>query len=318
VNTSHRLAAAFAALLGSAFAAPADASDFVFQHGFEFGFQVLTPEVTLAPGEEALYCYYFHSPNAATVGTTRWSAALTPGSEHVILFNTYSSTWTAKDQQPDGTLVKGSSCNALGLSDYVGWVFDARPDSAPFATATDDGTGKPLALEFAPGQPSLLQWYAINTSPNSLTTQVRLTADARGPADIYTQTAAFFALDTSIAIGSGQTGATVSQVCTAPASTFWSLSTRTHQFSPTSRVRNNGGDVVVSLDYAHPTQAIFAPPAFFSFTANQMTQECTYNNPGGGTLHNGDSEFSDEVCYAIGYFFPATHPALCLNGLGPL
>ena len=318
MHTHHRLVTALAVLLGSAVAAPAGATEFVFHNGFEFGFDVITPDVALAAGEEALLCYYFHTPNTATLGTTRWSATMTPGSEHVILFNTYSSTWTPKDQQPDGTLLKGASCNAVGLSDYVGWVFDARPDSPPFSTAADDGSGKPLALEILSGQPSLLQWYAINTGVDPLTTQVRLSAAALGPAEAYTKTAAFFALNTNISVGNGQSGVNVIQTCNTPAASFWSLSTRTHHFSPTSRIINNGGNVVVSADYAHPNEQLYFPPNFLAFTSNQMSHECTYNNPGPTQLHAGDSEFSSEVCYAIGYFFPAAHPSLCLNGLSPL
>ena len=78
------------------------------------------------------------------------------------------------------------------------------------------------------------------------------------------------------------------------------------------------GNVVVSADYAHPNEQLYFPPNFLAFTSNQMSHECTYNNPGPTQLHAGDSEFSSEVCYAIGYFFPAAHPSLCLNGLSPL
>ena len=70
--------------------------------------------------------------------------------------------------------------------------------------------------------------------------------------------------------------------------------------------------------YAHPTAQLDSPPGFFAFTANQISHECTYDNPGGTTLHAGDSEFPNEVCYAIAYFFPATHPSLRLNAMGPL
>jgi hypothetical protein len=57
---------------------------------------------------------------------------------------------------------------------------------------------------------------------------------------------------------------------------------------------------------------------FYTFAADQLTYECTYNNAGNTTIRSGLVDATDEACMAIGYFFPATGPLLCVDNAGPL
>jgi len=59
---------------------------------------------------------------------------------------------------------------------------------------------------------------------------------------------------------------------------------------------------------------------FYTFSTNQLTYECTYNNTGPNaatTVVDGPSAVTNEMCMATGYYFPATKPLLCLNNTGP-
>ena len=58
------------------------------------------------------------------------------------------------------------------------------------------------------------------------------------------------------------------------------------------------------------------PPEFYSFSGNQLTYECTYDNTGSNknvTIKTGDSAEFDEMCMASGYFFPAPKAVFCYN-----
>ncbi len=114
-------------------------------------------------------------------------------------------------------------------------------------------------------------------------------------------------------------GRAIEQTCQVPtASKFWWLSTRTHKFAAFSKIRDAGSDVVVSNDWAHPAVLLSSAPTFVQFSPAGMTYQCAYNNPGGSPIQSGESESSDEACIGVGYFFPATRPATCINNVGPL
>jgi hypothetical protein len=104
-----------------------------------------------------------------------------------------------------------------------------------------------------------------------------------------------------------------------PAVKFWWLSTRTHKFATEAKISDIGADLVVSSDWEHPATQVYSAPfhTFSSGPGSGLTYRCTYSNPTFGPITEGDSEVTDEACYGIGYFFPATHPAICLDSSGP-
>src|SRR4051794_9736940 len=71
------------------------------------GFQVQSPEITIMPGQEITYCYYFKTPNTEAFSIKRWVSKMTPGSHHMILF------FTPTLGQPEGT-VSSSQCGIGG------------------------------------------------------------------------------------------------------------------------------------------------------------------------------------------------------------
>ena len=61
--------------------------------------------------------------------------------------------------------------------------------------------------------------------------------------------------------------------------------------------------------------ARFSAPDFCTFASGKLTYDCDYSNFTGRTIRTGSSVVTDEVCMAIGLFFPSTAPVLCFNNL---
>jgi hypothetical protein len=295
-------------------------SDIVFQNGFDphYGFEVQTPDITVPPGGEASYCYYFHAPNTTTLGVKRWASTMATGMHHLILFATYDGSWNPSDRQPPGTLTQ-SPCGLGDGTGNAGWVYAAHDLSQELVLPTDDGLGTPLAVDVAAGQPLFLQMYILNVTDQPVTTSALLQADALAPGDAYTKTATYLTYNANISIAPNAVGATAQQTCATPVGAkFWWLSTRTHLHASSSQISDATSPLVVSSDWEHPAAATFGPPAFYAFSPAGLTYRCVYDNPGNMAIHDGESEATDEACIGIGYFFPATRPSLCFNNVGPL
>ncbi len=71
--------------------------------------------------------------------------------------------------------------------------------------------------------------------------------------------------------------------------------------------------VFESTDWEHPGAKNFSAPTFYTFASNNLTYECTYNNPTNRTIRYGNNVTTDEMCMAIGYFFPAVALKACYN-----
>lgn len=293
------------------------ASDVVFRNGFDSGFQIQTPEMTVAPGEETTYCYYFRAPNAGATGVRRWSSLMQPGMPRLILFAAHDGNWQPLELQPPETLTQASCGMGIG-SNNTAWIYAAHDPVSELAFPTDDGNDSPLVAELQPNQPIYLQMRVSNPGVAPLTTSALLEAESLGSDTAYTKSASYLTVNTNIHVPP-LTNATVTATCAVPSNVrFWWLSTRTHRFATLAEIADAASGLVVSHDWAHPAIAQFAAPGFYSFSPSGMTYRCTYGNPTPSPISFGESETSDETCMGIGYFFPAVHSATCVNSTGPL
>jgi len=289
---------------------PASA-DVLFRDGFQPGFHVEMPELTIAPGEERVACYYLRVPTTTAAGIRRLKGSL-QGLRSLIAVASYDGSGNPVELQPPGTLLAASCFGSL--TTY--WLFAAYPPSTQLVLPPDDGAGQPLAIDLAPGQPIAVQMSAVNPTAEPVVTSALLEAELLPESASFTRTASFVSLNTAIFIP-GNTTATVSSTCLAPAaSRFWWLSTRTHRHAEMAEIRDGGTTLLQSIDWANQSQAQFGPPGFLEFSPS-MTTRCTYFNLTGQPLVFGESEESDETCMGIGYFFPATRPRWCVNGSVP-
>ena len=272
------------------------------------GFQLVSPDVTINPGQEVTYCYYFRTPNTEPMAIKKWSSVMTPGSHHLIMFTT-----GTQDKMPPGT-VSAANCG-FGLN--ASWTYSAQTPTSKIELPSDDGTGKPLAIDIPPNTAGFVQMHYFNPGTETIKAHVTINADALPAGAAFTKTAAYVTYNGSLSIGPGVTGPH-SQTCNAPAGAkFWLMSTHAHKQAIKTEVLDGSTMVFESTDWEHPSASIWMAAPFQTFTSGKVTYRCTYKNETGRTITSGDSAATDEMCMASGYYFPATKSMFCYDGQGP-
>jgi hypothetical protein len=282
------------------------------------GFQVTSPDVTIMPGQEITYCYYFRTPNTEQLVIKRWASSMTAGSHHMILYT------TAADTMPPGTL-STQECGGFGTSNVPSWTYAAQTPTAEVVLPADDGAGLPLGQVVAARTPAYFQMHYLNATDAPISAHVTLTAEAYAPGTPFTRTEAYITYNGSISIPPHAIGHTESMTCAVPAGIkFWTMSTHSHKQSVKTVVKDgaptSAAAVFTSTSWEHPGAVAWAASPFYTFAANALTYECTYDNTGdnaGSTVVSGPSAAKNEMCMATGYYFPATRPLFCLNSFGP-
>ena len=278
------------------------------------GFQVISPDVTIMPGQEITYCYYFHTPNTDAMVIKRWSSTMTAGSHHMIMYT------TASDAKPPGT-IDTAGCGGFSGTNLPSWTYATQTPTSELVLPTDDGAGMPLGQDVAAGTPAYFQMHYLNSGDMPIQAHVTLNADAYDVGAAYTKTAAYITYNSQISVGPGATGVVASQSCNVPAgSKFWTVSTHAHKQAVKTEIKDGATSVFSSIDWEHPGSKMFATTPFYTFASGKLTYECTYNNTGsnaGTTVVSGPSAQTNEMCMGTGYYFPAQKPLACLNNLGP-
>jgi len=59
------------------------------------------------------------------------------------------------------------------------------------------------------------------------------------------------------------------------------------------------------MDWQQPGATTWKAPSFFQFTSTKLGYQREYKNPNSRTIENGESAASNELCMAIGHYFPA-------------
>lgn len=262
------------------------------------GFQVRSPDIVIAPGEETTLCYYFRTPNTEAMAINHFVSNMTPGSHHMIMYR------TSEPKMPDGTVSADNCGTSVSGTDFPQWIYAASQPTADLPFPTDDGAGKPLAIDLAPGTPMFFQMHYLNASDDPLTVNVTLNAEALDAGVAYTKTAAYITYNGSISIPNGSVGHVESSACESNANAkFWMMSTHAHKQAVKTRVLNAGTEMYMDTDWEHPAPRMFMEPSSFFTFSGDLTYECTYDNNTGRTISDGDSAVTDEMCMAVGYYF---------------
>ena len=280
------------------------------------GFQVVSPDITIMPGQEITYCYYFKTPNTEAYSIKRWVSKMTPGSHHMILF------FTGSLAQPEGT-VSSSNCGFGSASNIGTWVYAAQNVDADMPLPADDGAGKPVGMDVSPGQPAFIQMHYLNSTDAPIVAHVTLNAEAYDAGVQTTKTFAYVTFNGNISIPPMSmpptAGTIATQTCNIPStSKVWLMSTHAHKQAIHTEVRDGatGTNVVfASNDWEHPGAKAWMTAPFYTFSTGKLTYECQYNNPTSNTIKTGDSAATDEMCMATGYIFPATKSTICYNNI---
>lgn len=283
------------------------------------GFQIEFPEVDVYPGQDISYCYYFRTPNAETLAVKRFTSQMGPFGQQMIAFTT---TTDVPHRYPVDRLhpgeVSAADCSPLPTGNVVpNWLYEAHEPTSELAFPSDDGSGKPVALEIPPLSSGFILLHVVNTSDEVVKTKATLNVEALA-SPVYTRTEPYTAFTDDFAIPPLSNGVVVGDACATPPGTqFWRLSTLTHTRATAARIVDGPTTVLETLDWAHPEAETRLAPPFRTFASNALGYACTYDNAENRTVRRGDSYQTDEECLAVGYFFPATRPLRCFNGNGP-
>lgn len=267
------------------------------------GFQIVTPDITIAPGVERTDCYYTTVDVETAKGVKRWASEMTPGSHHMIVY------FTETALQPDGTVDDCGGGGGGGANVPV-WTYSAQ--NPVWQSAMPDGVGMTVEA----GQPLYIQMHYFNATPAPIDAHVTLNAETYADGEAYIRAAAYVTYNTEIDLAPGET-ATFGGTCAVPEGVqFFAMGTHAHKRATLTEVRDGSSVVFRSDDWEHPVEAASIKAEWqddhYTF-GTSLSYECTFTNNTQNRVTEGDSAATDEMCMAVGYFFPATGPVFCLN-----
>ena len=282
------------------------------------GFQVVTPNIDINPGAEITYCYYFRTPNTSDLAIQRWASHMTEGSHHMILY------LTPSDQQPPGTL-STSLCGISNSSLGPVWTYSAQTANAEVSLPLDDGEHHPVAQYIKAGQPGFIQMHYLNSTDAVIHAHVVLNAYAYDEGVQFTPAGPFVTFNRRIDLPPGSpanpTKGMVNGTCDIPTSggapKFYVMTTHTHKQGIHSFVKDGDAMVFETSSWEHPGARNWNTPPFYTFASGKITYQCEYVNPNTYRIQTGDSAATEEMCMAVGYYFPAADSKghFCLNSL---
>ncbi|MDF2696980.1 MAG: hypothetical protein K0S65_5363 [Labilithrix sp.] len=276
-----------------------------------YGFEIQSKEVTIQPSQEITYCYHFKTPNTETLAISKWKSVVTPGVTFMALF-------LGGSTEAPGTITAagcGGPKNA-SASDPPIWAYASYAAASELAFPSDDGTGKPLGFELAPGKPAYMMMRHKNETGQPITAHVTLSAEALPAGADFTKTSTFVTFNDDLAIPKFTPDHLASKTCdTLPDTRFWFMSVHTHKQGIGTIVKDGTSASVdiayESTSWAAPLQKTWPGSPFYAFDQGKLTFECKYNNPTNRTITTGNSTATDEICMVTGYYFPATKPTTC-------
>lgn len=268
------------------------------------GFQVTSLPIDIAPGDDRTYCFYFRSSNTDELAIQRWASHLDPGIHDVVLY------LTPTPYQPAGMMP--TDCAIATNGSGAAWSYAAQTADAETSLPNDDGDGHPIGQVVKAMQPGFLQIHVVNTTSGMLHAGVKLNAYAYAADVQVTPAAPFVTLNMGIMIKPGSatnpTMGMVSGTCQLPSDQplhFFGITTYTHKQGTHTFVKDGPTTVFDGSSWEHPGTSSWPTPPFYTFKGNTLTYQCEYLNRNSFTLLTGDSVTMQEMCMAIGFFFPA-------------
>jgi hypothetical protein len=273
------------------------------------GYQIVTPpnQIAVQPGQELFLCFYRTLPNTAEFDVGAFQSWMTPGSSHHFIayqVGTGSSSQTGFSfpAQPDGTL---QSCPFGGGT----WMYATSLAGEVIEMDMPANVGLPLPASAN----VMLNMHFIN--PGSTTAYPQVKLNLLSAQNVKYKAEAMVSFNTTIdvpaATSAGPGTQTVSGTCTPSAgSQFFAITTHTHKHGVETKVNYVSGgqttNIVDTTDWEHPDVAVWDAPNFLTAKpGDTFTYSCAYVNPGSSAVTVGDTAASNEMCMAIGYFFPA-------------
>jgi hypothetical protein len=279
-------------------------------------------QLVVQPGQEIFLCYYVTLPNTAEIDIGGFQSWMSPGSSHHFIVyqqgtGPFASGLFAQAPQPNGTI---TTCG-FGTGT---WVYATSTPGEVVGMNFPESVGLP----FAAGTQINLNMHFINPSSMTLYPKVKLNIlFAKNVKDKAAVMVSFNRqIDVPAATSSGPGTQTVSGTCTAPAgSKFFTMSTHTHKHATAAVIQFVSGgksreivhtgstqsyplDQVAGsgTDWEHPGVAEWTAPDFLTVQqGDSFAYSCSYTNTGSTNVTVGETAASNEMCMAVGYYFPA-------------
>lgn len=262
------------------------------------GFQIKSPLVTIGAGKEETWRFFTTFRGDPEVGVKRWQSRMTPGSHHLIMY------FTNSPLGPDGTVQKGS-CNG-GNANIPVWTYSAQ--SADNEAVMPAGVG----MTVKNNQAICVEMHYLNTTDTDIKARITVNGETYAAGTTYMKAAAYVTYNLSINIPPNSTGMAQGS-CAVPADAkFFAMSTHVHKQGTLTQVHDGAAMVFEATDWEHPGSKPFDAP-FYTFASGKLNYRCEYNNTTNNVIKTGSSALTDEMCMAVGYFFPANKSVLCLN-----
>jgi copper type II ascorbate-dependent monooxygenase-like protein len=265
-----------------------------------------SPTFTLHPGDEMFKCWYTTIASNVDLQAVRMHSTMSPGSHHFIVYT------TQDPLRPDGTFEDcGDNQGGPSLQDTPVWLYATQDLDAELDMPT--GTALPLKAN----QPLYFNMHYINATMADMTVHVSLDIDSAN--GTFQKVGAFVTYNTQISIPpNGQQ--MVSGDCDVPdGAQFFTMSTHSHKRTVEAIAGKEVGgvmsDVLVdTTDWSHAAISRWGAPSFLTFApGEQLHYQCSYMNDTANTITVGESAEKNEMCMAVGYYFPAAGDTFCLN-----
>lgn len=292
------------------------------------GFQIETPDydandpnaknMIVQPDQEIFLCYHVTLPNTAEFDVGAFQSYMSAqSSHHFIVFQQSDTGLFAGAPEPNGTI---QSCGFAGGT----WVYATSTPGAVVTSTMPEGVGLP----FAAGTQLVLNMHFINTGTTVLYPKVKLNILEAVNVKYKAGVMVSFnrSIDVPAATATGPGMQTVSGTCTAPVgSKFFSMSTHTHKHATAAIVNfvsagsaqpivHTGPDDAypapqqpgTGTDWEHPGVSLWDGPDFLTVKqGDSFTYSCSYTNTASTPVTVGETAASNEMCMAIGYYYPA-------------
>jgi len=281
----------------------------------EPGFRIVTPNVDIQSGQEITYCYYFHTPNTGPLAIKQFTSHLPASIKrlNVVL--------TTTDLKPPGTL-SASGCSRGAASGDGSIYYAGYGTDDEFTFPADDGTGTPVGAILPPGQSGYVWMHNVNETVDVVNVHAEVGVFGYPAGTTVTRADPYVTYNGSLSIGPMAMNQSFSFACDVPqGAKFFSLSTQSNKQSVATIVDDgvlSSPYTFESADFLNPGRASFSAPDFLTFSSGKLLYDCFYSNLGDNaarTITSGDSVATDEVCMALGYFFPSTAPVFCYNNI---
>jgi hypothetical protein len=271
-------------------------------------FETVAGAYQVAPGQEIFPNFCVTVPNNIQVGGFQsWMSI--GSSHHFILYK-------------GGTVAAGSSGSCtLGANN---WMYAS---STPGQVITENFPAN-VGLSIPANTQLILNMHFINPGSTTLTPQIKV--NLLYAQNVKYQAGTMVSFNTSInipaATASGPGTQTVSGTCSAPTgANFFTMSTHTHKHATaawidyvhngtTTEIVHTGTETTYptdqepgsGVDWEHPGVGLWTAPNFLTVQAGDtFTYHCAYTNTQSNAVTVGETAANNEMCMAIGYYYPA-------------